>query len=56
MLSEYVWLKLTDVASGEYFSVNLKDEKIVKKNHLNDKLIQYTFKVETASEYINTVR
>lgn len=55
ILSEYVWLKVSDVSTN-YFSVNLKDEKLVKKNHLNDKLIQFTFKVETASEYINTVR
>ena len=54
LVSEYVWLK-TPSLSRE-IPVNVKTTNIVKKNHLNDKLIQYSFDVESASEYLNTVR
>lgn len=53
MLSEYVWLART---TGNPIPVNVKTSKMAKKTHLNDKLINYTIEVETASEYINTVR
>lgn len=53
LLSEYVWLvRIT----GNPIPVNVKTSKIQKKTHLNDKLINYSMEVETASEYINTVR
>ena len=53
LLSEYVWLVKT---TGNPIPVNVTDSSLSKKTHLNDKLINYTIKVETASEYINTVR
>lgn len=53
LLSEYVWLVRT---TGNPIPVNIQDSKIAKKTHLNDKLINYTMNVETASEYINVVR
>lgn len=53
LLSEYVWLART---SGNPIPVNVKDSKLTKKTHLNDRLINYTMNVETASEYINVVR
>ena len=56
LLSEYVWLRTDSIYNGGRFSVNIKDEMIDKKNNLNDKLIQYTIKLETSAEYINTVR
>jgi len=36
--------------------VMVTDKKVIKKNHLNDKLIQYTIAYEIASNYINTTR
>lgn len=55
ILSEYVWASIPHVSSN-LLPVNLQDKKISKKNHLNDRLIQYTFNIQTAAEYINTVR
>ena len=54
LLSEYVWMK--GAGLSREIPVNVKTSKVVKKRHVNDKLIQYTFDVESASEYLNTVR
>ena len=55
ILSEYVWASIPHVSSG-LIPVTITDKKIAKKNHLNDKLIQYTFTIEVARDYINTIR
>mgnify|MGYP003634082590 CR=1 FL=1 len=55
LLSEYVWA-LNPIIDNEYVPVVVTDKKVVKKNHLNDKLIQYTIAYEMASNYINTTR
>lgn len=55
ILSEYVWASIAHVSSS-LIPVTITDKKIVKKNHLNDKLIQYTFTIEVARDYINTIR
>lgn len=55
ILSEYVWASIPHISTN-LLPVNLEDKKIEKKNHLNDGLLQYTFNIVTASEYINTVR
>ena len=55
ILSEYVWANIAHVSSN-LIPVTLIDKKISKKNHVNDKLIQYTFKIEVARDYINTIR
>ena len=55
ILSEYVWASIPHVSSG-LIPVTITDKKIAKKNHLNDKLIQYTFTLEVARDYINTIR
>lgn len=56
LLSEYVWASIPKVLNNQLIPVNIKTNKIEKKNHLNDKLIQYTMAIESASEYINTAR
>ena len=55
ILSEYVWASIPHISTN-LLPVNLQEKKIEKKNHLNDGLLQYTFNIVTASEYINTVR
>ena len=55
ILSEYVWASIPHVSSG-LIPVTITDKKIAKKNHVNDKLIQYTFTLEVARDYINTIR
>ena len=55
ILSEYVWASIPQVSSG-LIPVTITDNKIAKKNHINDKLIQYTFTLEVARDYINTIR
>ena len=55
ILSEYVWASIAHV-SDTLIPVTIIDKKIAKKNHLNDKLIQYTLRVEVARDYINTIR
>ena len=55
ILSEYVWASIPHVSSS-LIPVTITDKKIAKKNHLNDKLIQYTFSIEVARDYINTIR
>lgn len=53
LLSEYVWLvKGTD----NPIPVNVTTSTMEKKTHINDKLINYSIELETASNYINTVR
>lgn len=56
LLSEFVWALIPTVDANVYQSVNLTTSDMSKKNHLNDKLIQYTFSIQTAADYINTVR
>lgn len=53
LLSEYVWLKR---GSQSLLPVNIKTSDLQKKVHINDKLINYEIKVETATNYINTTR
>ena len=55
ILSEYVWASIPHVSSS-LIPVTITDKKIAKKNHINDKLIQYTFTIEVARDYINTIR
>jgi hypothetical protein len=55
ILSEYVWASIAHISSG-LIPVTITDKKISKKNHVNDKLIQYTFTLEVARDYINTIR
>ena len=55
ILSEYVWA-YNPIIDNEYVPVVITDKKVLKKNHLNDKLIQYTISYEVASNYINTIR
>ena len=55
ILSEYVWASIPHVSSG-LIPVTITDKKIAKKNHVNDKLIQHTFTLEVARDYINTIR
>lgn len=53
LLSEYVWL----VKGAENpIPVNVTTSTMEKKTHINDKLINYSIELETASNYINTVR
>tara|TARA_R110000796_G_scaffold915_3_gene3516 strand:- start:2222 stop:3277 length:1056 start_codon:yes stop_codon:yes gene_type:complete len=53
LLSEYVWLvKGVD----NPIPVNVTTSTMEKKTHINDKLINYSIELETASNYINTVR
>jgi len=56
IMSEYVWASIPHLGTVNFQPVNLTTKNLSKKNHLNDKLIQYTLKMVTASEYINTVR
>ena len=55
LLSEYVWA-LNPIIDNEYVPVMITDKNVLKKNHLNDKLIQYTISYEVASNFINTTR
>jgi hypothetical protein len=53
LLSEYVWLVK---GADNPVPVNVTTSTMEKKTHLNDKLINYSIELETASNYINTVR
>jgi len=53
VLSEYVWL---NKPNGVFLPVTVKDTRMKRKTHLNDKLIQYTIKVESANNLINNHR
>lgn len=58
ILSEYVWAHIAHLSPNSYspMPVTVIDKKISKKNHVNDRLIQYTLKIEIARDYINTIR
>tara|TARA_R110002033_G_scaffold1510_7_gene13108 strand:+ start:3133 stop:4392 length:1260 start_codon:yes stop_codon:yes gene_type:complete len=53
LLSEYVWLVK---GADNPIPVNVTTSTMEKKTHINDKLINYSIELETASNYINTVR
>ena len=53
ILSEYVWLIKPN---GLFLPVTVKDTKMNRKTHVNDKLIQYTIKVDSADNLINNQR
>ena len=66
MMSEQVWV-IVDSSnlgvgwvpkeSGAYVvPVNVDTDDTVIKNRLNDKLINYTFRLEAAHDWINSVR
>ena len=55
LLSEYVWAR-NPLIDSEYVPVIVTDKKVLKKNHLNDKLIQYTISYEMSGNYININR
>lgn len=52
-LSEYVWLSMEGQNATP---VNVKESTFEKKKHVNTGLIRYSMKLETASNYLNTVR
>ena len=53
LVSEYVWLTQAD---STVIPVNLTDNSVMRKTHLNDKLIQYTINVEASAPYLNNYR
>jgi len=53
LVSEYVWLTQAD---STVIPVNLTDNSIQRKTHLNDNLIQYTINVEASAPYLNNYR
>jgi hypothetical protein len=53
ILSEYVWLIKPN---GLFLPVTVKDTRMNRKTHVNDKLIQYTIKVDSADNLINNQR
>lgn len=55
LLSEYVWAEIPKI-SDTAFPVNIDTKKLEKKNHLNDKLIQYSIEFESSAEYLNIMR
>ena len=53
LVSEYVWL----TRQGEdAIPVNVEFNNVERKTHLNDKLIQYTIRVESSAPYLNNYR
>ena len=66
MMSEQVWIQVDADKIGRGWApktsdiitipVNLKSDTSKIKNKINDKLINYTFSFEAASDWINTVR
>ena len=53
LVSEYVWLTQAD---STVIPVNITDNSVTRKTHLNDKLIQYTINVEASAPYLNNYR
>lgn len=52
LLSEYVWIDL----NGTDIPVNIATNSLELKTNVNDKLIQYTFDVEVAANYVSKYR
>lgn len=53
LVSEYVWLTQED---STVIPVNITDNSVKRKTHLNDNLIQYTINVEASAPYLNNYR
>lgn len=66
LMSEQVWMRvdvqklglgwLPKQATHYIVAVTVKSEEKIIKSRLNDKMINYTFKMEAASDWINNVR
>mgnify|MGYP003651939259 FL=1 len=58
LLSEKVWVRYREKSTGNFITIpiNIKDNNLIYKNVLNDKLIQFTFSFEMSFNYINNIR
>ena len=58
LLSEKVWVRYREKSTGDFITIpiNIKDNNIVYKNSLNERLIQFTFSFDMSFDYINNIR
>ena len=58
LLSEKVWVRYREKSTGDFITIpiNIKDNNMVYKNSLNERLIQFTFSFDMSFDYINNIR
>ena len=58
LLSEKVWVRYREKSTGDFITipVNIKDNNIVYKNSINDRLMQFEFSFDMSFDYINNIR
>ena len=58
LLSEKVWVRYREKTSGNFITIpiNIKDNNMIYKNSLNERLIQFTFSFDMSFDYINNIR
>jgi hypothetical protein len=58
LLSEKVWVRYREKSTGDFITIpiNIKDNNMIYKNSLNERLIQFTFSFDMSFDYINNIR
>ena len=58
LLSEKIWVRYREKSTGNFITIpiNIKDNNMIYKNSLNERLIQFTFSFDMSFDYINNIR
>ena len=58
LLSEKVWVRFREKTTNDFITIpiNIKDNNLIYKNSLNERLIQFTFSFDMSFDYINSIR
>ena len=58
LLSEKVWVRYREKTTNAFINIpiNIKDNNLIYKNSINDRLIQFEFNFDMSFDYINNIR
>tara|TARA_R110000850_G_scaffold115142_3_gene230199 strand:- start:2253 stop:2768 length:516 start_codon:yes stop_codon:yes gene_type:complete len=58
LLSEKVWVRYREKTTNAFINIpiNIKDNNLIYKNSINDRLIQFEFSFDMSFDYINNIR
>ena len=58
LLSEKVWVRYREKTTNDFINIpiNIKDNNLIYKNSINDRLIQFEFSFDMSFDYINNIR
>jgi len=58
LLSEKVWVRYREKTTNDFINIpiNIKDNNLIYKNSINDRLIQFEFTFDMSFDYLNNIR